>query len=113
MPRSAHKHRSAEKNMKTNLLSIIAVIISLIACLTVIRSKQNENLSSKQITEVNALIQDAIKRRETELIHDVAPKIVEMTKNLDTYDRLKPKPDPSSIEEMVSPFFKMISTVGQ
>lgn len=35
-----------------------------------------------------------------------------MTKQLGTYEQLNPKNNPSSIEELVAPFFKIVSKVG-
>ncbi|MES2476307.1 MAG: hypothetical protein V4640_11035 [Verrucomicrobiota bacterium] len=110
--------------MKTSPISLVALFLSLIACgIALLKnpgaqstesvSRSTPTSGSIQAVEVNALIQEALDRREKELIRDVAPKIVIMTKELGTYDQLNPKSDPSSIEEMVSPFFKMVSTMGK
>jgi hypothetical protein len=88
--------------MKTSPISIAAFLLSVVACIIAFMKQPSEKL-----------IQEALDRREKELIRDLAPKIVVMSKNLGTYEQLKPKSDPSSIEEMVAPFFKMVSTVGQ
>ncbi len=106
--------------MKTSPISVVALLLSVIACVVTFLKQPTESSREPDVaagglnaTEVNALIQEAVDRRERALIRDIAPKIVVMTKELGTYDQLKPKDNPSSIEEMVAPFFKMVSTIDQ
>lgn len=108
--------------MKTSAISSAALLLSLVACGIAFfknsgaGSPENFSVSASgsgtlNAAEVNVLIQKALDQRENELISVIAPKIVRMTKDLGTYDQLNPKSDPSSIEEMLAPFFKMVSTV--
>lgn len=87
--------------MKSTPISIAALLLSIVACFVAFMRQPSERL-----------VQEAIDRREKRLIQDLAPKIVTMTKQLGTYEQLNPKNNPSSIEELVAPFFKIVSKVG-
>ena len=97
------------KEMKTSLLSIIALSLSIAACVIALvrdpnsaaNTEMNRPISKSndlQTEEINAIVQRAIAEREERLIQDLAPKIIVMTKELGIYEDLKPKAEPSSIE---------------
>ena len=104
--------------MLNTIVSAIAIIIATMALALGLSNSPKEEGSPEVVQvlsqqEAKILIQDAIAEREQEIIDDLAPQIVIMTKELGTFSQLNVKTDPSSIEELFSPLFKVTTNLGE